>query len=1068
MNKEKEIDFKFLKDEPIGKDSKGFFDFYHDSVSPALHSIINNETCVHTVGLFGRWGTGKSTIVKLLKEDSKENLQIIEFDCWKYEKDSLRRQLLLQIAKDLGLKRKEIDEIEKEFYFSISEKVSERTKISWSQVKRVGMYLTIPAIVILLFSWSIYPDLAKQWKEFLGMSLSLISASALFIWQFISSELKKIIMISPVTATKNQMNSPELFEKSFTRILKKAKSKNKVIIVIDNLDRVDSKVATEVLSTLKTFLEVSHTHIDGKNVIFIVPCDFEAIKKAAPSAELADEFLRKIFNVVVWTPEYYDTDIRTFIKAQVMQTGDIKKFLENDDVYLVIESAFANNPREIKQFINNLISSLVVAFNTEVKDIVQNDVAYMAKILVLMHKYPTAFQDLKKLWSTPEEINIIPDQNQKEEVQEKSKIDFESFMLKTSRITVDDAEPFIYLKKSVISNQLKDADQIRKTLIEGDETNVEKYIRSEKDKNVLSEFVISVLIKYQNQTTEIITKIFRTQLIVLDRLEISGIEYINKVATILDTKVWPSFQELPTDIVFSFVLSDKNLDKKVLTDILERYVISLNSTEEFKNFQNIKILIPIIRNLVEYQALLTQDQKADLIQSIEHLYSEREDVLSLFIEAQNKEKFITRKTLENFIQTLDINNFATRKNVIIGFSELVSRYKLIPLLLQKISELLSKYNQDTPDFDEKKELFLKNVLELIDVFESDLDQITIEDRPALIQILIKTFNDIRSWDNRATLMKAISYLEDIAPDNSKTELRLLMTQFLQNASPVVVEEFIKSWESEYVNGLISELLPQLKQRIVTESDFAKVIYLSADSETRLTILKNIIDGTPTRAIEFIGQLKQREYSRLAVARMCLEKVVALSDTERTAVYDFVVNIIKDKDELPLKDIATEQIKTLLNQDNDDNACAGFNFFVKAKFLSVEKKRDIIKSTLEFIRQPSKQITGQHKYALEAVTTFFKNLQTTPQKDYVYFLFGLLKESQSEEVIKMGLDNLLEIKPFYSDYQKDYRDLLTSLNSWPLKATKDLIVTTLLRLKPDGKVSVSEDKFWKEIEELKPE
>lgn len=143
------IGFKFLKDTPIGKETEGFFDFYHKSVAPALRSIIENDTCVHTIGLFGRWGTGKSTIVRLLKEDGVASSQIIEFDCWKYEKDSLRRQLLLQIAKDLKLKQKEIDEIEKEFYFSVSEKVSDRLSISWAHLKKIVITMAPFALLIL-------------------------------------------------------------------------------------------------------------------------------------------------------------------------------------------------------------------------------------------------------------------------------------------------------------------------------------------------------------------------------------------------------------------------------------------------------------------------------------------------------------------------------------------------------------------------------------------------------------------------------------------------------------------------------------------------------------------------------------------------------------------------------------------------------------------------------------------------------------------------------------------------------------------------------------------------------
>lgn len=43
------IEFKFLKNAPIGKEAKGFFDFYHKSVAPALRTIIESDTCVHTI-----------------------------------------------------------------------------------------------------------------------------------------------------------------------------------------------------------------------------------------------------------------------------------------------------------------------------------------------------------------------------------------------------------------------------------------------------------------------------------------------------------------------------------------------------------------------------------------------------------------------------------------------------------------------------------------------------------------------------------------------------------------------------------------------------------------------------------------------------------------------------------------------------------------------------------------------------------------------------------------------------------------------------------------------------------
>ena len=1057
-----EIKFKFLKDAPIGKEAKGFFDFYHKSVAPALRTIIESDTCVHTIGLFGRWGTGKSTIVKLLKEDGVTDANIVEFDCWKYEKDSLRRQLLLQIAKDLKLSQNEIDELEKDFYFSVSEKVSDKLKISKAQVKKLGIYLIGPVIIILLLSLQLYPNPIVQLKEFLTTSLSLTFAAALFIWQFIADELKKVIMISPVTATKNQMDSPELFEKSFTRIIKKARSKKKIVIVIDNLDRVDSKVATEVLATLKTFLEIKDGEIDGKTVIFLVPCDFDAVKKAAPSPELADEFLRKIFNVVVWTPEYIDADIRTFIHEQIEQTGNINKLLKDDDVILVIESAFANSPREIKQFINNLISSLVVAFNTEVKEIVENNVAYMAKVLVLMHKYPTAFQRLKKVWHAPEEIVSAYDGTEYDSSAIRN--EFRDFMLKTSRITVNDAEPYIYLKKPVVSSKLKDAEAIRLSLIDGNETDSKKHMEAESSKPDVREFVVDILNKYQNQA-EILKNIYKTQLAVFSELKITSKTYINIVGSLLDSKVWPYFQELPTETVFGFILSDTQLDKRVRANILQRYIGALSSTEEFKNFQKVEGLKTIIRNLIQHQALLSAEQKTNLAQAVEQLYSGREDVVSLFIDDKNRDQFVTRKTLEQIIQTSNIQNFANRKDVVFGFQKLISHHQLFPLIYQKFAELLSQYNSKTAGFGDEKEQYLQQVLRSLAEFQSDFEQVGTTERTEFIKLVIQTFNNVNPWDNRLTLINILQHLEDIAEAGQKKEIKSLLAQFLQNAGPTAIESMLNYWDQEYTHGLITDLLPQLHSRILTQADFTKVIYSFANDETRLAILKHLITNQPAKAVDFITSLAAKDYKRVEVMQAFLEKATSVAGQERGPIYNFVIDKISKNDEVAIKDLAAEQIKSLLSQDNEANAGVGYDFFTKAQFLSDEKKREIVKLALEFLRQPGKAITKQHQHAIGAISTFFDKLQNTPQKDYIYFLFGLLKDGQDTNVIQIAINNLLQIKPPYKDYQKDYKDLGAALASWGNESTKKIVINGLLQLKPNGRISADEKDFWSSIENL---
>ena len=90
------LDLKFLKDEPVLKGDANYFKFYHTSVSPALQKIIESrDSGINTVGLFGPWGSGKSTVIENLKKEYKSS-HVFIFDAWKYQGDPLRRTFLIK------------------------------------------------------------------------------------------------------------------------------------------------------------------------------------------------------------------------------------------------------------------------------------------------------------------------------------------------------------------------------------------------------------------------------------------------------------------------------------------------------------------------------------------------------------------------------------------------------------------------------------------------------------------------------------------------------------------------------------------------------------------------------------------------------------------------------------------------------------------------------------------------------------------------------------------------------------------------------------------------------------
>ena len=99
--------FKFLKDEAVDLDL--FEGGTHQRIADAIFNIINANEDGMTIGLEGSWGSGKSTIIKILQKklvgektnnennenkENKENIHYFYFDAWEHEGDPLRRIFL--------------------------------------------------------------------------------------------------------------------------------------------------------------------------------------------------------------------------------------------------------------------------------------------------------------------------------------------------------------------------------------------------------------------------------------------------------------------------------------------------------------------------------------------------------------------------------------------------------------------------------------------------------------------------------------------------------------------------------------------------------------------------------------------------------------------------------------------------------------------------------------------------------------------------------------------------------------------------------------------------------------
>lgn len=460
----KETEFEFIPDIPIPADKKDELHFGYRQIAKTLAKIAEKSPTPFTIGLFGKWGTGKSTILNQLENFLDSNTILVIFDVWKYEADALRRSFILDIA--LQLKEKGIlgdsliEKIKEKLYLDIS-RPREEFRWSWrSLIVGCGIFLAV-LFVQLTFTKNL--TLAAVLSSFLA---ALIGS--------LSDLIRTTVSVDKITIAEDKINSPEEFSDEFKNLFNEIGNR-RLVIAIDNLDRVDRDKAVELLGTIKTFL-ASEKSKDG--IVFIVSCDDQAIKeylmavyvKENKNSEFdPDEFLRKFFNTVLKIPKFLNLELDSYTKALLKQTK-IFVFKNNLDLELIINYTFRDNPREIKQFINNLTTYYLIALERVEageldKTFVNKNIPFIAKLLIFRQKFSIVYTHMEQKTlreaTTWQECMEIKDQLESLLVNKKSKQAFRDFLESTDWIkpSSDNIAVFFTLRTSLEEKTLPGWDQ---------------------------------------------------------------------------------------------------------------------------------------------------------------------------------------------------------------------------------------------------------------------------------------------------------------------------------------------------------------------------------------------------------------------------------------------------------------------------------------------------------------------------------------------------------------------------------------------------------------------------------
>lgn len=389
-NHTKEKEMRFLPDQPLGADKKQEIRFGHLGLVDNLKNIVSTCPTPFTIGLFGKWGTGKTTILDTLKDKfHASEIAVVIIDAWKHEGDALRRTFLQDTINQLQDKQGEKQYLDKEVKLSenlripISRTFHSVIKVNCSLLWRLLIFLALLIVAGILINIFSPTNLGTYISTVVGGGF----VAGILLWL-----LHQSVTTETVTKMTDRFQDPQEFESEFKKTIIENVAAERLLIIIDNLDRVSCDKAVELLSTIKTFLEQEKT-------IFLIACDAEAIKRHLESLHGlnsessvgssifdGDEYLRKFFNSYLVIPEFIDTELYSYTEDLLNESN--LHAPDRQDVVFVITKAFRDNPRQIKQFINTLISHLLLAEQREIskelsKGVVTTNVAYLAKYLII-------------------------------------------------------------------------------------------------------------------------------------------------------------------------------------------------------------------------------------------------------------------------------------------------------------------------------------------------------------------------------------------------------------------------------------------------------------------------------------------------------------------------------------------------------------------------------------------------------------------------------------------------------------------------------------------------------------
>lgn len=401
-------------------------------LASAVSRIIRTRHLLPTtIGVFGDWGSGKSSLLKMVQADLDRDPAImwLAFNGWLFEGYEDAKTALMGTILDAIDERTSSSQTVSDKARALLDKLLKR--VNWLQIAGLAGRHLLPAVAGLP-QLSIATLGVDAWRALQATP----SAVAAALPNMNLEDAQKLIKDAPDGPEQVRRNIRD-FRQDFAALLKEAKIET-LVVFIDDLDRCLPDTIIETLEAIKLFLFVPGTAFvlgaDRRLVEYAVRQRFPELP--GTETEVGRDYLEKLVqNTIVIPPlsgaeiESYisllfaqlhlqDDEYRTVCEAVSMFTptnitdlafnlerarailpqSSLPRELESDldltaQIAPVLTPGLSGNPRRTKRFLNTLL--LRMSMSEDRGLVLQRRV--LAKLMLLEYLRPDYFKQLAKL-----------------------------------------------------------------------------------------------------------------------------------------------------------------------------------------------------------------------------------------------------------------------------------------------------------------------------------------------------------------------------------------------------------------------------------------------------------------------------------------------------------------------------------------------------------------------------------------------------------------------------------------------------------------------------------------------